>query len=263
VELACASEDAPCNLPNAFLADPPLEQVVAHNAELGLRGTARGATRWNIGAFYTMSDHDILFQTTGGPQANIGFFDNAAATRRTGLELGLARTVGRVSWSAEYSLVKAEFADDFIVSSPNHPVFEDPASFANPPLAGDEKLRVSAGARIPGVPRHQGNLSVDLAASERWALGADVNVRSGVYLRGDEANLLDKTAPYTVVNVHALYRLSGHVLLTARIENLFDQRYETFGILGDPREVFPGFTDPRFYGAGAPFGAWLGVRIKL
>jgi len=25
VELACASEDAPCNLPNAFLADPPLE----------------------------------------------------------------------------------------------------------------------------------------------------------------------------------------------------------------------------------------------
>ena len=37
VELACASEDAPCNLPNAFLADPPLEQVVAKSAEIGLR----------------------------------------------------------------------------------------------------------------------------------------------------------------------------------------------------------------------------------
>src|SRR5690606_33573746 len=29
VELTCADEDAPCRLPNAFLADPPLEQVIA------------------------------------------------------------------------------------------------------------------------------------------------------------------------------------------------------------------------------------------
>ena len=41
VELACASEDAPCNLPNAFLADPPLEQVVAKSVEAGLRSARR------------------------------------------------------------------------------------------------------------------------------------------------------------------------------------------------------------------------------
>src|SRR5690606_14742839 len=50
VELACASADAPCNLPNAFLADPPLDEVVARTAELGLRGRAQNGMRWNIGA---------------------------------------------------------------------------------------------------------------------------------------------------------------------------------------------------------------------
>ncbi|MFH0350612.1 MAG: hypothetical protein ACHBMF_01585 [Chromatiales bacterium] len=38
VELSCADPDAPCNLPNSFLADPPFEQVVAKVFEGGLRG---------------------------------------------------------------------------------------------------------------------------------------------------------------------------------------------------------------------------------
>jgi hypothetical protein len=53
------------------------------------------------------------------------------------------------------------------------------------------------------------------------------------------------------------------VTLFARVENLLDAKYETFGLLGEPDEVFAEFEDPRFYGAGPPFGAWLGVRLKL
>ena len=66
VELVCASEDAPCNLPNAFLADPPLEQVVAKSAEIGLRSEGSEGLRWHVGGFYTRNRNDILFQTTGG-----------------------------------------------------------------------------------------------------------------------------------------------------------------------------------------------------
>ena len=47
--------------------------------------------------------------------------------------------------------------------------------------------------------------------------------------------------------------------LFARIENVFDEDYETFGLLSEPEEVFPDFEDPRFLGAGPPFGAWLGA----
>jgi iron complex outermembrane recepter protein len=254
VELACASEAAPCNLPNAFLADPPLEQVVAHNAEIGLRGGERNQVRWNIGAFFTTNENDILFQTTGGPQANVGFFDNVADTRRAGIEIGLSQTVSRVSWSAEYSYVKATFEDNFVVNSPNHPMLDD---------TEEEKLLVPKGATIPGVPHHQANLSLGLAANDRLQIGGDVNLRSGVYLRGDEVNLLGKTPAFAVFNVHAQYRLSDHAVVLARIENLFDKKYETFGILGEPQEVFPAFSDPRFYGAGPPFGAWVGVKFRL
>ncbi|MEL6184116.1 MAG: hypothetical protein AAFU79_05785 [Myxococcota bacterium] len=45
-----------------------------------------------------------------------------------------------------------------------------------------------------------------------------------------------------------------------RIENLFDNRYENFGLLGEADEVFPNFEDNRFLGPGAPLGAWIGLR---
>jgi iron complex outermembrane recepter protein len=261
VELACASEDAPCNLPNAFLADPPLDQVVAKSVEAGARGTLRQGLRWHVGGFHTINNDDILFQTTGGAQANVGFFDNVGDTRRAGIELSLSQRLSRLEWFIEYSLVEATFEDRFIVNSPNHPVFDQEPSA--PQIAGDGKLEVPSGARIPGIPRHQANIGCDVAVNDRLSLGADVVLRSGVYLRGDEANLLDTTASYAIVNLRGEYRLGALVTLFARIDNVLDRNYDTFGLLGEPDEVFPGFEDPRFLGAGPPFGAWVGVKVVL
>ena len=263
VELACASEDAPCNLPNAFLADPPLEQVVAKSVEIGLRNEGRESReglRWHVGGFYTVNHDDILFQTTGGPQANIGFFDNVGDTLRTGIELSLSQRLQRLSWSFEYSYIAATFDDAFVVSSPHHPVFADRPD--SPAIVGEEKLLVAAGSDIPGIPRHQANLGIDLSLSDRVELGADVVARSGVYLRGDEANLLERTDGYAILNLRAAWHVSDSVLLVARIENVFDANYETFGLLGEPGEVFKEFTDPRFLGSGPPRGAWVGARVK-
>src|SRR5690606_6482482 len=91
VELACADETAPCSLPNAFLADPPLDEVVARSAEVGLRGRSAAGITWHVGAYNTVNRDDILFQTTGGAQANVGFFDNVSDTRRRGGELERAQ----------------------------------------------------------------------------------------------------------------------------------------------------------------------------
>ncbi|HEY8507122.1 MAG TPA: TonB-dependent receptor, partial [Steroidobacteraceae bacterium] len=261
VELACASEDAPCNLPNAFLADPPLDEVVATSLEAGVRGSFANGVRWHAGLFHTTNDDDILFQTTGGPQANVGFFDNVGDTRRAGLELGLSQRTGRLRWSAEYTFVEATFEDSFTVNSPNHPVFEDDPD--SPAIVGEEKLLVASGSDIPGIPRHQLNFGMDFAITDRLTIGGDAAYRSGVYLRGDEANLLSKTSSYTVVNLRGEFRVTDAVRVFARIENLFDEDYETFGLLGEPDEVFETFEDPRFLGAGPPFGAWLGVRVSF
>jgi iron complex outermembrane recepter protein len=124
VELACASEEAPCNLPNAFLADPPLDQVVATSVEAGVRSATDAGLQWQVGAFHTANEDDILFQTTGGATANVGFFDNVGDTRRAGLELSLSQRLSRLHWFIEYSLIEATFEEAFVVNSPNHPVLE-------------------------------------------------------------------------------------------------------------------------------------------
>ena len=252
VELACASEGAPCNLPNAFLADPPLEMVVANSVEVGASGAWANGLRWHAGAFHIVNEDDILFQTTGGAQGNVGFFDNVGNTLRAGLELALAQPAGRVQWSVSYSFLSATFEDAFNISSPNHPA-----------AAGDAELRIPDGADIPGIPRHQLNAALDFEFSGRLTMGIDASFRSGVHLRGDEVNLLPETRSYAVVNLRGEYRVSDALRLFARVENLFDTQYETFGLLGDPHEVFPDFEDPRFLGAGPPLGAWVGVRANF
>ena len=59
IELACSEalaynpesgEVEECRLPNAFLADPPLAEVVSKSLEFGLRGE-RGGVSWAVGAF--------------------------------------------------------------------------------------------------------------------------------------------------------------------------------------------------------------------
>jgi outer membrane receptor protein involved in Fe transport len=265
VELACADEDAPCSLPNAFLADPPLDEVVARSFELGVRGRAGKGLRWHLGAFQTTNRDDILFQTTGGATANVGFFSNASDTRRRGIELELQQQLGLLGWSLDYSLVDATFRDEFVVNSPNHPLFGDDADEVDGAelIVGEDKLLVEPGSTIPGISRHQANLSLDLRATDRLRIGTDLSWRSGVYLRGDEINVLGKTPSYVLVSLRGDLRINDSVAVFARIENLLNEKYETFGLLGEPDEVFEDFEEPQFLGAGPPRGIWVGVRVSL
>jgi len=48
-----------------------------------------------------------------------------------------------------------------------------------------------------------------------------------------------------------------------RIDNVFDRKYYTFGILGDADEIFPDFDNPRFVSPAQPRGAWVGLRVAL
>jgi iron complex outermembrane receptor protein len=265
VELACADEDAPCSLPNAFLADPPLDEVVARNLEVGVRGAGPRGLEWEASTFLAVHRDDILFQTTGGAQANVGYFANVSDTVRRGFELSMSQRLASFGWRLEYSFIDATYRDDFTVNSPNHPLFGDDADEVDGAarVAGPDKLLVRSGDQIPGIARHQANLILDIQPSARWRLGADLNFRSGVYLRGDEINVLGRTKPYAVVNLRGEFRASDQLTVFARVENLFDTEYETFGLLGEPDEIFATFEEPAFYGAGPPRGVWVGARLKL
>ena len=53
MELTCADPTAPCKLPNAFLADPPLKKVVSRTAEIGARGRIGKIGHWSAALFQT------------------------------------------------------------------------------------------------------------------------------------------------------------------------------------------------------------------
>ena len=74
---------------------------------------------------------------------------------------------------------------------------------------------------------------------------------------------LGKIGGFTVMNLRAEVVLAKQVELFGRIDNVFDRRYETFGALGEPEEVLPQFSDPRFLSPAPPRAAWVGVRINL
>ena len=128
IELACSEQLAfnpetgaleECRLPNAFLADPPLEEVVSRSWDMGLRGERAGVS-WAVGAFHMRNRDDIIWQT-GHTRAH-GLFKNVDETLRTGLEASLTGAAGRWRWNVDYTFLRATFEDDFEVLSPNHPL---------------------------------------------------------------------------------------------------------------------------------------------
>jgi outer membrane receptor protein involved in Fe transport len=251
VELTCADEDDPCRLPNAFVADPPLTQVVAKTFEAGLRGEWSDG-RWHAGLFRTTNDDDILF-VSAGALTNEGFFDNVGETRRDGFEANLVGTAGeRLTWSLDYTYLDATFREDFSVMSPNHPA------------AVDGEIEVESGDRLPLIPEQLLKAGIRFAFSDAFTLGADVVASSGAYFRGDEGNLLDELDGYSVVNVRAEYRFGQRASLFLAIDNLLDAEYETFGVFGEADDVLGDeFDEPFFVGPGAPRAAWIGVRLEL
>ena len=150
-----------------------------------------------------------------------------------------------------------------MVNSPNHPLFGDDADDVDG--AGPDRGRgQAAGESGQRDSRHcaaHGQPAAGLAAIGRLRLGADINYRTGVYLRGDEINVLGRTGSFVTLNLHGEYRFTPSLSAFARIENVFDTDYETFGLLGEPDEVFEDFEDPRFLGAAPPRGIWVGLRL--
>jgi outer membrane receptor protein involved in Fe transport len=88
-------------------------------------------------------------------------------------------------------------------------------------------------------------------------------------LRGDESNQLGTVDGYAVVNLNGTYKINKTFSMFARVNNLFDTDYETFGLLGEGDEIFDGsgatqaFSDPTFLGAGAPISGFVGMTVTF
>ena len=246
-ELTCADPSAPCNLPNAFLADPPLKPVVARTYEFGARGKiAPGeALQWSLAFFRTDLKDDILFTRTA--TTGSGFFRNVAATRRQGLETGVQGSAWkRLRYYLAYAVVQATYETDVTLAS----------------VIRADGVTVRRGDRIPGVPLHNIKLGAEVAILPSFWVGADVVSVSGNYLRGDDGNHQPTVPGYTVLNLNLRYAPVKYVEVWGRVDNVTDAHYSTAGALN-----WNAFADPigvqRFVAPGAPIGGWAGVKLRF
>jgi outer membrane receptor protein involved in Fe transport len=252
VELTCADPNDPCRLPNAFLADPPLDDVVAKTVEAGVRGEWRDIN-YNLGVFNTVNKDDIIF-VSAGTLLSQGFFDNVGDTRRRGVELNLNGVIGeRLNWYLDYTYLEAEFRDPLSIASANHP-------FAD----ANNEIQVEPGDRIPSVPRNLFKAGADYSLLPQLRVGAEVLYNSDQVLRGDESNQLEPVDGFTVFNLRGEFDINEHVAIFANVDNVFDEDYETFGLLGEADEVLgDDFDSPRFLSPGAPRAGWVGLRASF
>jgi len=256
IELSCANPEKPCKLPNAFVSDPPLKQVVAKTAEVGFRGQFKelygGNFDWSAGYFNTTNNDDILF-INSGTLANQGYFTNIGNTLRQGLELSLNAGFEPVRFGFNYTYLDATFQTAFLSNSPNNPYANDMG-----------QTLVQPGNYIPGLPQNIAKAYVDWRVFEGFTFGANLNYQDYQYLRGDEANLNKPIGGFVIVNLLAEYRYNEHFSVFAGSFKKFNRNYQTFGNFGEADEVLgPAYNNPRFVGPGAPQAGWAGIKISL
>jgi iron complex outermembrane recepter protein len=261
VELTCADPSAPCSLPNAFLADPPLDPVIAKTVEAGVRGQIAPGVRWHATAYQTTLDNDILFVSASASAPNTGFFQNVGTTRRRGVELGLAGRVSRWSFAASYSYISAQFRTPFTEFSPNNSAAD---------AIGD--IQVQSGDRIPGIPANILKLRAAYRFDVGVIVGAGMYAQDSQYVRGNENNqdASGKIGGYAVFNADARWNFARGWELFGMVSNLFNRKYETAGVLGlnffnGPGNTFDATNTVKevFLSPAAPIGGWIGIRYAL
>lgn len=260
VELTCADPLDPCRLPNGFVSDPPLDQVVTRTIEAGVRWES---TRFSgaLALFNSENKNDILF-ITDGELTSTGYFDNVGKTRRRGIELGGSyRIMPALTVGLQYTYLDAQFLEGFLVNSPNHPV-RNPDDEEE---AAEGARQVNSGNRIPLVPRHLGKATIEYRVPT-FGVGFEATGRSNSPYRGDESNTDPELIPgFVIFGLYGDYKPLPWLTVFGRVSNLFDRDFATFGVYGEAEETLGEDYEGeyRFIGPGAPRAFFGGVRVQF
>lgn len=272
IELGCSDPDDPCVLPNALQADPPLDQVISRSLEAGLRGELAPGWRWNAGVFHTTNRDDILFVSNGRAA---GYFANFGKTRRQGLELGLSGRSGAFDAALHYTRLAATFQSSACLVSEGNSTAGSSAR-----CTGEDEIEVRPGDRLPGLPENLLKLDLGWRALPVLRLGANLQAQSGVYLRGnennrhtpdeDDAGNRGRVGGFAILNLQARWEPAPGWTLLARVNNVFDRRHATGGLIGENAFDATGqlrapddWSDESFLAPGSPRSWGLALQWRF
>ncbi len=186
-----------------------LNPVRSRNFELGARWRLASWLEGSLALFYTPVRDEILFIVTD-PVTFTGRNDNIDRTLRRGIEVSLkGRYRNLVDGFLNYTVTKATFETDVLL-------------FSGQVKKGDE---------LPLVPRHRVGVGANFYPVENLTLSLFGNYVGRQFLLNDEPNRFKKLADYFVLNSKVSYQWknwTGHLT----VNNLTNQKYSTFGILG-------------------------------
>jgi outer membrane receptor protein involved in Fe transport len=259
LELGCADPNQPCIISTFLVSDPPLKQVVSHTVEAGFRGTSDlniGTLNWKLGAFRADNSDDILSIPSTVP--GFGYFQNVGSTRRQGFEAEASLKSDKWQFNASYTFIDARFLNAITLGSPNSP-------FAD----ADGNIQVMPGNQIPTVPRNRLKAGIEYAVTDAFKVGGDAMFVDSQFFAADESNQFMKLPAYSVFNLHASYQVTKQVQIYARANNIFDNRYATYGTFFDTTAV-PNFanggaqfTDPRSLSPAQPRAIYAGMKATF
>jgi outer membrane receptor protein involved in Fe transport len=261
LELGCADPAHPCVLASFLVSDPPLKQVVAQTYEAGFRGSHdfgadAGTFSWKLGAYRTDSANDIL-DVADPIQQGFGYFVNVGATRRQGVEAEATYKTDKYTLSASYAYIDATFLNSFTLAS-------------NSPAANAAGLiQVNPGNQIPMIPHNRLKLAAEYSITPSFKIVPELFAVGSQYFAGDASNQEPRLPGYAVVDLNASYQVTKNIELYARVENLLDHRYYTYGTFFDTTAV-PNFAnggapfvDPRTLSPAAPRAIYVGLRATF
>lgn len=256
IELGCADPAQPCRLPVGLQSDPYLRQVVSRTIEAGARYEG-GTTHAAFSLYRTVNRDDILFVSSGLSRA--GYFANVDKTRHQGIDVNVRLVRGAWTLRAGYSYLDAVYASDGVL------------------FTGLRTVPIKSGTALAGLPRHTLKLGADWQPVAGWRLGADIDASSSLPTQGNEDGLaadpLAGAAPQqadlrvagrVLLHLRASWEIAAGWELYARVNNVTDQRYASFGAVG--RNLFPANGDAahdgRFVAPGAPRTVVVGLRYR-
>ena len=225
LELDCANPLKPCLLENSLVSDPPLQQVVSHTFEAGLRGSANnvfgdGRINWKAGYFHTENANDII--SLASTITGRGYYANVPGTLRQGVEAGLEYHNGDLMAYVNYAFTDATYRFTGELASPNNP-------FAD----ANGNVLVTPGDHIPGIPQQTVKFGAEYAFTPKFKAGTDILIVGSQYYIGDNSNVNPQLPLYWTANIHASYQITDNIQIFGLINNLFNNRNATYGAFFD------------------------------
>ena len=243
LELTCAGPGAVCpGLQVGVAPDPPLKAVTATNYEVGMQASPLPWLTVDVSLYRTDVSNDIF---SVSPTGTTGvFFQNITRTRRQGVEVSLqGRVTRKVDAYLNYAYTSATFQESTELATPLPPGLES----------------VPAGSSFALVPQHRINVGVAYRPWPWLTLALAGRYVSSQFLRGDEANTQPKLPAYSVLDGSVTGRWRGFQGFV-RINNLLDNRYETFGTFA-PNARLDGAPIERFLSPAPPINVLAGLRF--